>query len=362
MHINPWHNLDIKTKLMIMLVSLVISLMGVSSYIVSKIIQHRLNEAQQRQMKNTSNFVQSIIKDYKKKSLNYIKLLGSDESIRAGTYYITFGGGERDQLVKRVGEIHETFDVDMIEVLDDRGVVLAGGINSNEDQDRPKNYSGLVKKALGGEVLVDLVSDITGYGIMAAGPIKNQDDVIGIVVVRIDLNNDFLKRLWELSGAYVSVIKGDKIISTNTEVLRGRSIDNKIIKEFGTGREGISSGREGIIYGEMNIDDKPFSAAYTTLISDSGYILGLMMICLDSTPTIDAINNTYKIILYLIVIASLLAIVLGSFFSNSIIYPINQGVTLAHKISEGDLTHEGFVKEDGGILGVLQDSLNAINK
>ena len=40
----------------------------------------------------------------------------------------------------------------------------------------------------------------------------------------------------------------------------------------------------------------------------------------------------------------------------------NDLVSFARKISEGDLTQEGFVKQHVGILGVLQDSLNAINR
>ncbi|HWJ77646.1 MAG TPA: methyl-accepting chemotaxis protein [Niallia sp.] len=216
-----------------------------------------------------------------------------------------------------------------------------------------------VNKAMN-NVFTDRVEEVSGLGLnwldesfKGDWSIKNGDLYKGNE--KLSDSNELLDEIGEVTDGIANVFQGDTTVATNVVVDGERRI----------GQQADSSISKAVLdtdktyFGEADIAGVNYLTLYTPIKDSNGDTIGMWMVGTKNALIDDTVYSLLNTIIFIIVIAGILAMIYSVMFSRRIVRPINLINNQLKEISdgEGDLTKELIVKSQDEI-GELANSFN----
>ena len=347
---NPKKNVSLKIKLIGMIVGASILGMLVTGFVSLKIFDNGLIRNAEQDISNTATGVNYILFDWLDNLYRYGNMLSMEPSTReffmADKEHLdnivpVIGGGPPggDPVVPNSDSKIDVFlatigsrsGLDQLAFIDSTGYVIGGyGIDSGQTVSDP-----LLTAAFQGEpkYAFDSFGDIK-YGIIAAVPVRNGPNVIGLIVTGYELGDSgedaYTTVVKENYGVECTVFKGDvRVATTLDEDLLNTKIDNqeviKTVLKQGLPFEGLDS-----------INGVEFYSDYTPLISENGEITGMAFVAKSMDVIEDVRRVTVINVLPIAIILILIFAIAGFFFVHWIMNRINHVSNFLGDISKGD--------------------------
>ena len=319
---NPRKNVSLKVKLIAMIVGASILGVVLTGVISLKIFDDGLIRNAENDIQNTAKGVNYILEDWLDNLYRYANMLSMEPSSK--NFFsvprhilpnivpdISIQGNPNADKIKDTGNKLDSFlaniatrsGLDQLVFIDKTGYVLGGfGIKSNQQVNDP-----LITKALRGAptYVYDSFGDI-GYGIIAAIPVREGPNIIGVVVAGYELADDgedaYTTVVTENYGVECTVFKGKtRVATTLGPEMVGTELDNPDIV-----RQVL---KEGVAYEGLNvINGTEYYSTYTPIKSEDGTITGMTFVA----KSMDVIEEVKRItIMNVLPIAIILIVVLA---------------------------------------------------
>ena len=348
---NPRKNMSLKTKLIGMIVGASIMGVLVTGFVSLKIFDNGLIRNAETDISNTANGVNYILFDWLDNLYRYGNMLSMEPSTRD---LFTATPETLDSLVPVIGgppnngtddpipasdskidvflaNIASRSGLDQLAFIDRSGYVFGGyGIQTKTTIQNP-----LLTEAFKGEPVYafDEFGDII-YGIIAAVPVRNGPNVIGVIVTAYELGDNveesYINVVKENYGVECTVFKGDvRVATTFGDDMLYTKLDNQdVIAQVL--KQGISF--EGL----DTINGTEYYSDYTPLVSQNGEITGMAFVA----KSMDVIEEVRRItVINVIPIAIVMIVILavaGFFFVHWIMKRIKHVSDFLGELASGD--------------------------
>ena len=357
---NPRKNVSLKMKLIIMIVGASILGVTVTSAMSLKVFDNGLMQNAENEISNTATGVNYILFDWLDNLYRYGNMLAmepstrsfftGDETVAASVLQSLSmmggppgkggsggqGGGApvtaENALDVFLANIAERSGLDQLAFLDSTGVVFGGyGIKSGTKATHPMINT--VLKSGNPTYAFDEFGDIS-YGIVAAVPVRNGPQIIGVIVCSYELADDgedaYTTVVTENYGVECTVFKG-KVRGATTlgEDMVGTELDNQEIVNQVL--------NQGITYQGINtINGKQYFSNYTPLSNEDGTITGMVFVA----KSMEVIKEVKRITIINIIPLGLILVILlaigGFVFVHWIMNRIRHVSKFLGDLSKGD--------------------------
>ena len=271
---NPRKNVSLKTKLLTIIIGATFLGVAITGYVALKVFDRGLIENAEAEIDNTSNGVRFILSDWLDNLYRYGDMLSIEPSTR--DYFIEEEGEDafvKEDLDEFLEGLAERAGLDLLCFIDYNGYIFGGaGVYSGTSVNDP-----FIRKALRGEASYsyDGFGKLT-YGISAASPVFNGDEVIGCIVSGYELadngEDSYITVVNSNYGVDCTVFKGKiRAATTLGSNMVGTELANDaIVKQVLY---------KGIPYNGMNtINGRQYYSNYDPLVSDDGTITGMTFV------------------------------------------------------------------------------------
>lgn len=340
--LQKWQDIKIKHKLIFTLSLLIIIPIVVIQYFASGIIQSRMEASQTKKIEYVKNSVSNQINEYKTKSLNYISFLRGDRSI-VDAAFVAALTLDPARLASELKKHTESLDINSLEVIDPSGKVIARGHDIKRFGDN-KSDKKIIKDALAGKIITDIEDENGLYSINAAGPIIRDDKPVAVVMSGIYLDNNFAKKLKDISGAEIAVDFKGKIAAATF------SSDNDI-KAIRKAEEHLQK------VDRIEVSGTEYDITSVELKKADNSIAGEIHILVSRDEIEGAKKNMMSMLSITTLIALIVALSVGYLFSQNIANQLSKGISFARTIAQGDLRQQMEIKTRDEI-GILGENLN----
>jgi len=230
-----------------------------------------------------------------------------------------------------LSNIAQRSGLDQLGFIDSSGYVFGGfGIQSGQ-----QITHSLITRALKGTMgyTFDSIGDLA-YGIIAAIPVRNGADIIGVIVTGYNLADSsetgFVNTVKENYGVECTVFKGKKRFATTLgEDMLGTELDNEeIVKEVLN---------DGLIFQGLNtINKKEYFSNYAPLAGEDGIVSGMIFVA-KSMDVVEEVKRTTIInVVPLALILIVILAVCGFFFVHWIMKRIRDVSDFLGELAKGD--------------------------
>ena len=271
---NPRKNMSLKAKLIGMIVGASVLGVAVTGLVALKVFDRGLIQNAQQDIDNTSTGVRFILTDWLDNLYRYADMLSIEPSTRG--YFIEEESDEHfveQDLDDFLAGLADRAGLDQLAFIDYNGYVFGGyGIESGTSVN-----NSFIRKALRGEqsFAYDEFGNLE-YGIVAACPVFDDDEIVGCVVTGYELadsgEDTYIQVVNDNYGVDCTVFKGKIRASTTLgEHMIGTELANEAIVNQVL--------LKGISYDGMNtINGREYYSNYDPLISDDGTITGMTFV------------------------------------------------------------------------------------
>ena len=324
-------NLSIAAKLRIIFIPIVLIPMVIITLISLNIISERIDERAKEQLGGATSFIENIIGERKENILHFAQLFSELQVVKDATLYATLAG-DSSQLEEEVSTYRESLRVDLIEILDIEGNLLATDKGAQEIGDlRVRSYDR--------EIVLDkresqLYSD--GFEIIIGGIVPligDDEEVMGSGILGYRINDNILIELKALADVELLLAKDGKVAASTFGEELSSSVGPILVEKMS---EGLRSGDSFL--GSIPIGGNNFFASYLPLRGRDEEVVGLLFVGLDGQDVVAAKVDALKTLAIILAVAIALILVIGYLFARSIVNPIRQVVSVLRDIAEGDLT------------------------
>ena len=324
-----FRNWNIVTKLRILFIPTVLIPMVIITFISFNIITRRLDERARAQLNGATSFIENVMQERKGNISNLAQLFSKLEAVKEATLYATLAG-DSSQLEVEVGSFRASMGVDLIEIVDVEGNLLAQDRGGGQAANLPGN----------GKVIVRGVAPISG----------DDGEVIGTGILGYRINDIFLNELKSLAGVELLLAQDGKV---EAGTIGQDSVNSTIVKRMS---EGLRSGDSFL--GSIPIGGRNHYGSYLPFEDEE--IVGLLFIGLDVQDVTSARVDTLWTFIILLVVVTAFILVIGYLFARSFTNPIRQVVNRLRDIAEGegDLTKR-VVVESKDEMGDLAHWVNS---
>ena len=322
---NPKKNIPLKTKLIGMIGGAVLVGVFTTGTLALSVFDHGLLESTIEDLGHTADGVAYTLNDWTD-NLNIFSTVISREPVLVS--YIE--ENSLSQLNTFAATYADEFGLDLLAVMDKNGSL----IGSYGTKKSPSASSSLIKSALRGtpSSAFDEFADFE-YAILASAPIKNDNGIIGCVVVGYNLADDNDNSIVAIAKANYAVectVFKDKIRVATT---LGRNLVGTPLANEAIVRQ-VLSGSE--YSGSNVINGEEYYSNYAPLVSADGTITGMIFVA-KSMAVVKAVKNQTMAIV--IPVATVLFIVLSALaflFVNWIMKRINNVTVFLGELASGD--------------------------
>ena len=318
--VNARKNVSLKTKLIAMIVGASILGVVITGTVSLKIFNNGLIQNAEMDINNISNGINFIIHDWHDNLYRYANMLSMEPSSKSFFTVpkeilprivpdIKFGDApgiekiepKENKLDNFLANISVRSGLDQLAFIDNTGYVRgAYGMQSNQTINNP-----IITRALRGapSYAFDSLGDIK-YGIIAAIPVREGPNIIGVVVASYELADDgedaYTTIVTENYGVECTVFKGKVRAATTLGAnMVGTELDNQHIVQQVL--------RDGVAYKGMNtINGKEYYSNYTPLVSEDGSITGMIFVA----KSMDVIQEIKKVTIMNVVPVTIILIVI----------------------------------------------------
>lgn len=315
----------IKTKLVLAFIALISIPMLISTFVASNLITKKLTNISYERLSVTAQNIKDSLENRTRNQLMeqtayYAK---SDEMV----LNIGIGASEREYR-KTFSSIKKMMNIDIVEVFDSRGAVIANDMKKADHQHNASNYAELISSAAGGKEIASFVWSGGGIDYIAASPIASGDKNIGVFVLGRYVGKEFLESLKSATGInfFLTNSKGEITLST-FEINKGEGVQD--LKLTVKGKDGAS-----LYTGKVN--KQLWHLAPVELKDWKNNVLGALYIA-DSLSALE--EDVSRIRYTLMTIAFLFlggAIFMGIVIARAIVSPIERVIIMLKNIAEGE--------------------------
>ena len=301
---NPRKNLSLKAKLIAMIVGASFLGVAVTGFVALKVFDRGLIQNIEAEINNTSNGVRFILIDWLDNLYRYGDMLSIEPSTRE---YFEDEESEDHFVQEDMDEflegLAERAGLDLLAFVDYNGFLFAGsGVSSGTSVN-----DSFIRKALRGEqsYAYDAFGEMV-YGLIAACPVFDGDEVVGCIVTGYELadsgEDTYIQVVNDNYGVDCTVFKGKIRASTTLgENMIGTELTNEeIVKQVLY---------KGIPFDGLNtINGRQYYSNYDPLVSDDGTITGMTFVA----KPMDVIEQIkYTTVSMVVPVAAALIIVLA---------------------------------------------------
>lgn len=274
-------------------------------------------------------------------SANTMAVIGEKMEQAVKTYgfwdesHIAFQAKDVDWIIENVNIAADDFDVDFGLAVDTSGIVLNSFGSENYSGDLSKNP--LLRRVIDGEKIVSGVyQDQSGLAFVGVAQVLHNQgagEKAGYLVFGQYMTTDQMEIVKQLTGADITV-------STES--------GNK----FSTNEAFSSAGINGSV-SQKTEKGGSFLTSYAPLQDINNVEIGQLAITITANASAAARNDLLKISIVILIVSSLLAVVIGSIATRSLIKPIVITAELLKEVTAGDFRHEHKADTKGEIGEML---------
>ncbi len=315
----------IKTKLVLAFIALISVPMLVSTFVASNLITRKLTNISHERLRITAQNIKDNLENRTKNLL-----------LEQGSYYakseeivLNIGIGAPQQEYKKLfSTIKKMLNIDIVEVFDNKGDVIANDIKKANHQHNASAYAELISSAAGGKEFTSFVWSGDSIHYIAASPIASGDKNIGVFVLGRYIDKEFLESLKLTTGmnSFLTNSKAEIVLST-AETNKGEMVQNSAMTTKGNDTINLFTGE---------INKQLWHLAPIELKDWKGKTLATLYIA-DSLSVLE--EDVSRIRSTLILIASLFlggAIFMGVVIARAIVSPIERVIVMLKNIAEGE--------------------------
>ncbi len=281
--------LRIREEMVMIFFSFTLLISIVVTFAFSMILVDQIETAIKTNLVINAKSMDYLILHLKEEALSKSRLFSSNVELREAIYRNNFSKIESlsDEFMKKE-------NLGFLTVADSEGNVILRAHATTKRNDNILKESPLSKSVDGYSVSTIGPSDVEGFSIRSSSPVILNGKVIGFVLAGFPMDNPFIDNLKKITGLDISVLEGDKFISSTIIGPDGRSRisgiklnDPLMIKEVLVNGNIVTS-RSEIVY-------KPYLVSYFPLKNIDNNIVGMFSIA-RSQREIFAIANTTNIL------------------------------------------------------------------
>jgi PAS domain S-box-containing protein len=357
-----WRKLLIQWKLLILFTIMVVIPTAAILLVVQDIIVSQLNARQQEKITFAKNSVTSVLVRSQRMTVNHLKLISRDDAIKDSFYYAV-RAKEVGNLKSEIQVLSLLVDYDFIIARDSSGssLIELGDVPGIEGEPRESlkcDSEPLVQGKVcdeiwkwSGTLLLGALAPVYKSRLVVENKQTfSERDFLGTLIIGSALNDNFAKKVREMTGVEVVIRSDETIYATSRPELR------KTVIRFSSVRGAESEG-----FTTQKIAGISYLMASLPLTTKNGAALGDLIILADN----DAIVKTTQRIYFTFYMVSLTILILGMAlafaFAREIglsIHSLREG---AEKIGRGDFTGNIQVKSHVE-LEILARSFNTMSR
>lgn len=344
---SPWRGLNIKSKLVALMIVIVVAPMPVIMLGMDGIVSGRIEKTGRERVESATAIITTSLEETRDKLVSYVELMMRDAALRDAAYYAMFAG-ERVMLFRELRKTYKVLELDNLQVLNGSGsIITAGEYYAQHDIDESAHP--LVISALDNRVSGDLIYIRGRYVIQASGPLHRERivsndtpyglsnilrksrieyEVIGAILAGVYIDKNFLRKIKMISGAQLSIMRDGKVILSTMPELLGSGIDHDLAK--------MISQTSRPILKKQKINNVPYIVSYLPLKNSGGDILGALQVSLDISDIENAAAASRMYLLGIMVLSLMVALFLAYFMADSITKPVRKLEEGATRIGKGD--------------------------
>jgi methyl-accepting chemotaxis protein len=315
----------IKAKLVLAFVALISIPMLISTFVASNLITKKLTNISHERLRITAATIKDNLENRTKNLLTeQASYYGRSEDIT-----LSIGIGASEHEYKRIfSTIKKMLNIDIIEVLDHRGAVLASDIKTTNHRRDANSYSELMNSVISGADAASFVWTGDGLDYIVASPISSGGKNIGAFVLGRYMDKEFLESLKSTTGMNFFLANPKKeIVLSTAETNKGEMIQNSALTTKGNDSINLFTGE---------INKKLWHLAPIELKDWKGKTIATLYVA-DSLSALE--EDVSRIRYTLMTIASLFlggAIFMGIVIARAIVSPIERVIIMLRNIAEGE--------------------------
>jgi len=333
---------NIRAKLIMLIISIVVGVMLFSIYFISKMVETRMTKMFRENLDNTLDSVEKEYGRIEKETLASAKSFAEMMAIVRNVML-----KEIPQIQQEVINLKAVVDLDLLEVGDEQGLVMVGGSDLDE-YGKDKSGDHLIQAALAGKAVIEAQLTPAGLLIKAVAPIKLQEKVLGTFTTGRYLDESFLEKIKKMTGVELFLFKKERakegLIAATLAIDKAKlqNAFNKILNQK---------------YAYVTIDSRPYMVGIVSVVNVKKEVIATIRGARPRQQLIITIVEMRRFLILIGLVGIIVAWVIGYIFAKRITIPLQLLVQGTNKLATGDLSYRVEVKATDE-LGVLADSFN----
>ncbi|HOO78067.1 MAG TPA: ATP-binding protein [bacterium] len=262
-----------------------------------------------------------IREEISRRSGNLLKLAeryAQDESI-----IVFLSQGDRSRLESRLFELFGYSNLDLLEIGDSSGIVLARGHRPG-DFGEDKASQIIIGNALKGMPAADIEYGVSGIALRSVAPIRsNEKAIIGTLMTGVLLNKDFFSAYKNITGFNVALFQGDVLVTSTL----GSSLT-------WTPPAATDQSPDKVVF--MS-GEKEMWGIYLPVYHSTGEEFGGLLLWQDAKTILASLDIYQATLTYTFIFAVILSLGLAVFLSRNFSSPLKKLLPVMDRVSRGDL-------------------------
>jgi PAS domain S-box-containing protein len=283
-------------------------------YIVDVKVSERFDHETEVLLKESSNVVGELLKDYRQTMRGFAYQLAINEAFIKAVV-----AKDKEKLRALTKSILDASAViDSIVVTDDKGVVIARG-HADTAGDSVA-YQTNVQKSLKGEASVGCegITRNNSMSLRAGMPVKNGETLVGTLSIGMTLSSPkYIESMRKLLNTEVTIFIDDTRAATTLKSEGAQSLVGTKLQDPKV-REAVLQ-RNQEIHLRTTIFGKPYDASYIPLLNSDGKVVGIFFLGMSRSSTEQAAKDIFNAILWVAAGISFVMMILAVVYARYVI-------------------------------------------
>lgn len=368
--INPWRRINIKSKLMALMIIVVVIPLPGAMLAIDSIVSKQFEKTGRERVENATDTVEATLDETTDKLVSYMELMMRDHALIDAAYYAMVAG-ERSMLFEELRKTYKVLELDNLQVVNRSGILVTAGEYYAR---RGSDLSGhpIVRAALSDRTGGDIFYAKGRYVLQAAAPLRRERiitregpyalpweenvkkveyEVFGAILGGVYIDKGFLEKIRKMSGAQLSVLTNGRVTLSTLPSLVGRDIDGALAGAINTSTD--------TVFREEMAEKTPLLTAYLPLRNRRGEAIGALQVALDVSDIHRSAAAARMSMLGIMFLSMAGAVVLAYFMAGGITKPVRRLQEGATRIGKGEFG-EPITVRTGDELESLAGSFNSM--
>ena len=346
-----------KTKLALIIIGAAIIPLLLSSLFFLTRVKSIFFSLQKQQVLKTKEYVEKSLQEFETKSLNYAGVLKDFPDIGEATK-LAVTSGERSQLLSVLKKYYNPAEMDTLQVIDAKGKVIVRA-DAPDMYGDTKNEKGIVGIALKGEVNFGIESGARGYAMRAVAPLKNNGEIVGVIMLGRFLNDKFARHFSQDTNSQIIFFLKDNVTGSSISY---NDVAGKNKEKINAALKGVISNKKPVI---LKIKNETYAFSAITYFFRNTWVSLDVVIGVSDREMAKFQNGMILAVIVLFILASVGALALGILLARDLTRPLTSLSQAAHILAKSlvtrnaDLTKRLPVKNEDEV-GKVTEAFNKV--